>query len=52
MNTPEAYILNTADLLSAEMFRYNKNFNSMESATSSSIWLSGGMVVTYKDSTK
>lgn len=52
MNCPEAYILNTADLLSAEMFRYNKNFNEMESGTSSSVWLGGNMVSTYKDSTK
>lgn len=51
-NCPEAYILNTADLLSAEMFRYNKNFNSMDAGTSNSVWLSGNMVSTYKDSTK
>lgn len=52
MNTPEAYILNTADLLSAEMFRYNKNFGQMEQGNSSVAWLSGNMVVTYKDSSK
>ena len=52
MNCPEAYILNTADNLSAEMFRYNKNFNNMDSGTSTSVWLGGNMVSTYKDSTK
>ena len=52
MNTPEAYILNTADLLSSEMFRYNKNFNEMDSGTSVAVWLGGNMVNTYKDSTK
>ena len=51
-NCPEAYILNTADLLSAEMFRYNKNFNTMDSGTSNSVWIGGNMVSTYKDSTK
>jgi 3'-5' exoribonuclease len=52
MNCPEAYILNTADLLSSEMFRYNKNFNEMDSGTSNAVWLGGNMVNTYKDSTK
>lgn len=51
-NCPEAYILNLADLLSAEMFRYNKTFNQMEPGTSQSTWLGGNMVCTYKDSTK
>jgi len=51
-HTPEAYILNIADLLSAEMFRYNKNFNNMDNCTSSSVWLNGSMSSTYKDSTK
>lgn len=52
MNCPEAYILNKADELSAEMYRYNKEFNTMESGTSVSSWVSGNMVTTYKDSTK
>lgn len=52
MNCPEAYIVNVADEMSAEMYRYNKNFNTMESGTASSLWLSGNMVSTYKDSTK
>lgn len=52
MNVPEVTILNKADELSAEMYRYNKNFNSMEAGTSSAAWLGGGMVVTYKDSSK
>lgn len=52
MNIPEAYILNRADEISAEMYRYNKNFNSMETSSSSAAWLGGNMVVTYKDYTK
>lgn len=52
MNIPEAYILNRADEISAEMYRYNKNFNSMEASSSSAAWLGGDMVVTYKDYTK
>lgn len=52
MNIPEAYILNKADEISAEMYRYNKNFNSMDASESSAAWLGGNMVVTYKDYTK
>lgn len=52
MNTPEAYILNTADELSAVMFRYNKNFQNMKAGESLSTWLGGNLVSTYKDSTK
>lgn len=52
MNCPEAYILNSADCISAEMFRYNKNFKSMGAGTSSSVWVSGNISVTYKDTSK
>lgn len=52
MNCPEAYIIHIADEISAEMFRYNKNFASMEPGTSNSVWLGGNIVSTYKDSTK
>jgi len=52
MNTPEAYILNKADDLSAVMYEYNKKFNTMEKGTSNVTWSTNGMVVTYKDSTK
>lgn len=52
MNIPEAVIINTADDLSAAMFRFNKNFTSMEPGTSSVAWLGGNMVVTYKESNK
>lgn len=51
-NCPEAYILTMADQISAEMFRYNKNFETMEAGTSQTVWLGGKMVSTYKDSTK
>ena len=52
MNIPEVYILNKADEISAEMYRYNKNFNNMDTSESSAAWLGGSMVVTYKDYTK
>lgn len=52
MNIPEVYILNKADEMSAEMYRYNKNFNSMDTSSSNAVWLGGSMVVTYKDYTK
>lgn len=52
MNVPEVNILNRADELSAEMYRYNKNFNNMDAGTSSAAWVSGSMDVTYKDSSK
>jgi 3'-5' exoribonuclease len=52
MNCPEVYIINKADELSAEMFRYNKNFKEMESGSSNLQWLNGNMVNIYKDSTK
>lgn len=52
MNVPEVNILNRADELSAEMYRYNKNFSNMDAGTSSAAWVSGSMDVTYKDSSK
>lgn len=52
MNIPEALILNKADEISAEMYRYNKNFCNMDSGTSNGVWVAGNMVVTYKDLTK
>lgn len=51
-NIPEAVILNKADEMSAEMYRFNKNFNNMEPSTSNVAWLAGNMVVTYKDNSK
>lgn len=51
-NTPEAYILSQADLMSAEMYRFNKTLNQMDAGTSNAVWLSGNMVNTYKDSGK
>ena len=52
MNCPEAVILNTADGLSAEMFRFNKQFENMEPGSSHTEWVNGGMVTTYKGSNK
>lgn len=51
-SVPEAYILHVADNLSAEMFRFNRTYNSLESGTSEVKWQNGEMVVTYKESTK
>lgn len=49
---PEAYILNAMDCMSAEMYKYNKDFKSIEPGKSSSVWSSGGYRNTYRDSTK
>jgi len=49
---PEANILNKADEMSAEMFKYNKEFKNMECGTSAHSWASSGVVVTYKESSK
>lgn len=47
-NTPEAFILNLADELSAEMYKYNREFKNMEPGTSQTSW-NGSMTSTYKD---
>ena len=49
---PEAYILHIADNISAEMFRFSRAFDNMEPGTSDVKWLSGEMVVTYKETDK
>lgn len=52
-NCPEALILNAADGLSADMYRINKAFKTINGGESSSVWLNGSKpVITYKDSTK
>ena len=51
-HTPEAEILNTADELSAKMFKYNRAFKNIQPATSEKKWASDGLVVCYKDSSK
>lgn len=45
---PEAYILHIADNLSAEMFKYNKEFKKLDNNSSSVAWTSEGMKVIYK----
>lgn len=50
-NTPEAYILNQMDEMSATMFKFNREFKSMEAGTASTKWNSGVTQV-YKDQTK
>lgn len=50
--TPEAYILNMADLLSADMYRYNRSLKELEPGKMNSVWTSAGYRNTYKDSTK
>ena len=49
---PEAVILNMADNMSAEMFKFNKNFKKMEPGTSTHVWQGGSCVVTYKETIK
>ena len=51
-SVPEAYIVNMADEISAEMFRYNRDFKNLEPGDWVSIWSSGGYNVKYKDTTK
>jgi 3'-5' exoribonuclease len=51
-NCPEAVILNKADEMSATMYRFNKNFKTMEPGTSHSIWTSTGLINVFKDYTK
>lgn len=50
-NTPEAYILNLADELSAQMFKFNREFKGMEPGTSQTQW-NNGMTSVYKDTQK
>lgn len=49
---PEAYILNSVDEMSAEMYKYNRDFRGMEPGTSTHSWSSSGVNVTYKESSK
>lgn len=51
-STPEAVILNTADMISAEMYRYNKNLKDVNPGEFVSSWASGQLFKYYKDSTK
>lgn len=49
---PEAYILNKADEMSAEMFRYNKAFKDLEAGKSLTSWVSGELRVIYREANK
>ncbi|MBO5386674.1 MAG: HD domain-containing protein [Lachnospiraceae bacterium] len=50
--TPEAYILHTMDNMSAEMFKYNKEFKNLEAGKSTTSWANGELKTIYKDTTK
>lgn len=50
-NTPEAYILNVADELSAVMYKFNREFSEIEPGTAQTKW-NGTMTSYYKDQTK
>lgn len=50
-NTPEAYILNMMDELSACMYKYNREFNEIEPGQAQTKW-NGTMTSYYKDQTK
>lgn len=49
---PEAALLNIADNLSADMYRFNRSMKELEPGDSVSVWANGGYKSTYKDSTK
>lgn len=49
---PEAYILNKADELSAEMFRFNRDFKSLGLGEGKSLWSGSSKRVVYRDSSK
>lgn len=51
-STPEAYLLNIADGLSADMYRWNRSMKDLEPGKMSSVWTSAGYRSTYRDSTK
>lgn len=44
---PEAYILSQADIISADMYKYNKTIKGIEPGTSKIEWRDGKKVVTY-----
>lgn len=51
-SVPEANILHMADEISAQMYRYNKEFSKLDIEESSSSWINGELYSVYKDSTK
>ena len=51
-NTPEAYILHLADLMSADMFKFNKVFKGIEPGSAQTSWNNGQTQQIYKDTTK
>ena len=51
-SVPEAYILHVMDNMSAEMFKYNKEFKSLEPGDFSSSWQNDGAKIIYKDTSK
>ena len=51
-STPEAILLHMSDMLSSEMFRYNKNLKDIEPGSFKSTWLGGEFVKYYKDTSK
>lgn len=51
-NTPEAYILHLADQLSADMFKFNREFKNLKPGQSQTSWENGGIQQVYKDTTK
>lgn len=47
-NTPEAYILNYADMLDAEVWRFNKAYKGMAEQESKAEWVGGSLKVYYR----
>lgn len=50
--TPEAFLLHYMDNISAEMFKFNKEFKNLENGSFSTNWINGEKKVIYKDSNK
>lgn len=49
---PEAYLLNMCDLLSADMYKYNKALKSINPGDCASVWSQSGFLKYYKECNK
>lgn len=51
-SVPEAVLLHIADMLSSEMFRYNKHLKEVEPGDFKAVWIGGEFNKFYKDNSK
>lgn len=51
-NVPEAVLLNIADNLSADMYRFNKSMKELEPGKMSAVWTPAGLRCTYRENGK